>query len=269
MRGRLWDAALVGDFQLSYGSGTSRLWTQGVIEVPAVQRSGERERRKILRRWLQVSDTEPGDWLFVRQIAPGLLAQGLAGADDEVQSRLRAASPLLALEDLAPVTPADLARLLAPRAVRLIECWQAPLVAAWRRRLRGLAGEPEAASAVASVATVLHQWLRALEKARRLDLATSALVVTAELLELVPPGRLRERFAAQRTPRDQGRDAAVLLYGLGERLAELRDALGQVRYGDDQHAEAQLYLADYAAHHPPDVTASLAAARRTAAGVIG
>ena len=69
--------------------------------------------------------------------------------------------------------------------------------------------------------------------------------------------------------RDEGRDAGVRLYGLGEALAQHRDAMAQVRYGDERHAEAQLSLAEYAAHLTPEILAALSAARRTAGGVIG
>ncbi|MCB9548356.1 MAG: hypothetical protein H6706_21315 [Myxococcales bacterium] len=269
VRGCLWDAALVGDFQLAWSAGTTRLWAHGVVELPALQRSGERERRRIVRRWLQVADTEVGDWLFLLQVAPGLVNQGLGGAEEEVLGRLYRASPLLALSDLAPSTAGELGRLLEPRAVRVVECWQGPLASAWRRRLQGILGEAAPARAVASVATVLGLWLRALDAGQRLDLATALLQITAELLALVPPGRLRDRFQARQVPRDEGRDAGVRLYGLGEALAQHRDAMAQVRYGDERHAEAQLYLAEYAAHLTPEILAALSAARRTAGGVIG
>jgi len=201
-------------------------------------------------------------------VGRALPALSLGDLVEPVESRLAEVSPLVALFELRAGRTRLLNGLLSGPAVRMVECLQHELAASWIRQLPRLMDGPERALALSTAGATLASWLDLLETHRRLDLATAVFIALAQLPTLLPAGRVRTLFQGDRAARDLARTRVNRLYSLGDRLVELRRWLGEVRYGDDRHAEAQLALADYDTHFAPQA-AALVQAHRQLEGVIG
>jgi hypothetical protein len=169
-----------------------------------------------------------------------------------LRAALGRASPLCAL--LSPEgtdrNDVEVDALLAPGAVRVLECLLDVVAAAWARAPRlvwnasdldGLAQRSRATCALA------RRYLRALDDARRLDLVgpVAALVgATATAWPSDARARLLEKPGVQAMAERERAIAALReIADVGAYLDALRVRMSDERYGDDRFDEAQLVLA--------------------------
>lgn len=272
MRGRIWDQALKGGFQLRFGRATTRLWSRWT-EVPLRNTSNARARRRALRNWLP-TDADCGDWIVFARVYQHRHRVGWTSeSTDLLGTRCLQISPLASLAAL--VRPpgrheldAHLGKLLLPHAVRIIECCDRWLVERLVNALGGLSApqrvEPDA---IDGGAHTLMAWYDLLDRHGRLDLAAGPMRATAQWLAGLDLDRLRQQVTAS-TRRVPLRAALAHLIEATLRPVALHEAMRACRYGDPRYAEAQIFLADFEAHLAA-ATPTLTHLARRLRGVIG
>lgn len=261
--GRLWDAPLNDGFSLRFTALSVQFWlgaARGFAQLTGSQGTG-RYRRKMLSEILpaEAPPGDTGDWIVFALAAQSLPKFQLSQDPAEVLGkRLRASSPLLALLELwTDVNEADtLARLrllVAPSGARIVECLDERLSIAWGTQLRRAYELPQTAALVSAQVSVsvgvLAVYLRALEEAKRLDLAGPLLrtISYATTRLFADPRAIWERLLrlpgiATLRQRDELVRPFVRLSELGLRLARLRSELAASGYGEPRYPEAQRYL---------------------------
>jgi hypothetical protein len=293
--GRIFDAALNEGFDFSFTEASESLFVGASrVLLPLSRQSrrnmmqggDERHGRRVVRDVVVRAGTRPGDWIFLALAEAGLTRFGLGpAAHDALRSRLRQASPLAALLELdAGGEVAAVAErfelLLAPDAVRLVECLDDALFERWRSALQqriqpaGDAASYQRRWSEAHLA--LSTWILLVDQERRLDLLRPVLDLLAWLVREGlrfsgedPRAGLRRRANARTIEEgDRALEAIASVTELVASLAELRSRLGEERYGDPRYEEGQLFLADFDARLQPTVD-DAAQLTRTLRGAIG
>lgn len=249
VRGCLWDRPLKTGFQLRFGVATTHLWSRWA-QTPLLNTS-RKVRRRRLRNWLPIYDCDTGDWIVFARLRSHLNRIGwTAVASEALDRRCLKLSPLAALAALrVEVDDAAhfLAQLVAPHAVRVVECVDAWLIRQWRQRLSVLThGNIEPVEIDAATA-VIDGWYTVLDAAGRCDLARALMQVTHEWIVRTDAHEVRTRVG-RRPDRIVVRAALARLADAAARPVAIRGALMNQRYGDARYAEAQLFLADYDAY---------------------
>lgn len=270
IRGRIWTAALKGGFALRYGQATTRLWTRWSRRALAT--ASVKVRRRYLRAWLPGRDADTGDWIVFALVHAHLPAVGWpAEYATLLARRCRQISPLACLSALRTAEiddlQAHLAQLLAPHAVRIVECIDTWLIERWLSALKALVRPTVEAHQIEAAAQVVTAWYAALDAHGRLDLARASLRATVAWLAEVDPGAVRASLS-RRADRQAVRGALATLADALARPDALRLALAEERYGDARYPEAQLFLADHAEHFV-GAAAALDHLARVMRGVIG
>lgn len=269
VRGRVWDAARTAGFRLRFTAATFELWVQTTQRLAEIARPTEvvegegssRRARRQIRRIVKIADTDTGDWL-VYALAYRNLARTAIPPEirEDLGRRLCLGSPLATLFALAEFSGetdagagASLDALLTGPSVVLLECLEDVLVEQWADQvaacMRGSPGEQRAERLLAA-AGVLEQYVARIELHGRLDLARALCRALARLLAGAwadEPAEVARRLVAdagliQRSQQDALRRALARIVGLGERLAELREAMACERFGDPRYEESQLFL---------------------------
>ncbi|MFO0608003.1 MAG: hypothetical protein U0324_32870 [Polyangiales bacterium] len=264
--GRAWDARLGEGFVPRFTVASRDLWLRGAKHLPALASlepsSAGRSRERLVQQTVAVAGTASGDWIFYAMVL-GSIRGFLLPADDEraVVRRLCLGSPLATLLDAEPEAPdgevrARLAPLASPEHARAVECVESRLAAAWLARARAH-GHWRIAHAQllwrwTALGNCLHAWLDVIDAARRADLARPLLTFSAGLAtEVFAAGAEAARAAVGSAPGARSVDdrerllaAVARVAGVGVRLLRLRDRLALERYGDERHAEGQLFVGD-------------------------
>jgi hypothetical protein len=266
VEGRAWDARLGAGFTPRFTVASRDLWLRGAQHLPAVASldpsAAAKSRERLVQQTVSITATASGDWVFYA-LALGSLRGFLLPADDErnVARRLCLGSPLATLLDAEPEAPAGelrarLAPLAAPPNARIVECVESRLAAAWLARARAHGawrlGHGELLRRYDALGRCLHAWLDTLDAARRMDLARPLLAFAAALpREVFPAGAEAARAAVAGVPSVRSVDdrerllaAVARVADVGTRLLRLRDRLAMERYGDERHAEGQLYVGE-------------------------
>jgi hypothetical protein len=258
--GRVWDRALNDGFELRFAGAGWRFWRESLRQLGRLSPTsteGTRGRRKLIRDLIPVEASASGDWIVLALVDAQPLPVARPAAE-EVARRLHSASPLAALLALDGGAADDgeararFAPLCAPGAVRIVECvedalaaaWSAELTAAWQ--LVGNSDAPLLRARWDALARALTAWLAVLDGAGRLDLARP-LARTARAVARLLPWSARDdlgRTDGLRTvdDRDQLIASVARVAAIGPRLLTRRDELAGERYGDPRFEEAQLYV---------------------------
>ncbi len=261
-RGRLWDAHLNVDVDPSFSPmAFSLVWNLATTVLPLALGRGEksslaelsRDERTTLKRALTLPARTAFDHVWCALALENCAALRLPDAVDvAVRRNLSASSPLCAL--LAPDDPdradVDVAALLAPSVVRLLEVTDSAIAAAFVRSLKQIwtrsLDAVEFAARCQAFTRLLLALVGAFDAHQRLDL----LGPVARLLAAVPvvlPHDARARLLQRpgvTTMADRDRVVAALqgLCDVALVLDQLRGRLQGERYGDDRYDEAQLAL---------------------------
>ena len=264
VRGCIWDAALKGAFHLRFSRATTTLWLRW--DPAGMQSSSEKVRRRHLRRWIPEDDIDTGDWIVLARLVDHL--RGFGWPIEVVQTmiawcdRLSPLAALAALDGSRSFEP-----LLSPVGVRVIECVDDWISARWRSALDQSQRGAHDLVAIQRMTHAMTRWIDTLDTFERLDLARALLRTFGEWVAQLDAGAMRDRV--NRHPdRQLLRASTAQLIDVGQRLADLRRALGDQRFGDPRYAEAQLFLADYDAHFAPHAGTCAQIGRRLR-GVIG
>jgi hypothetical protein len=246
VRGSLATPALNAGFDLAFTAATMRAWQ---LLVPLAPDASAR-----LVRLAATAATRPGDWIILALIAHNRRRLGPSG--DGLLPALLRLSPLAILLEAAPGPEprTQIARLLAPGAVRVLECLGKRLAARWLEEIRAALALHQAAALgqrLDEIAAVLSAYLGALDQAERLDLADPVLRVLERLVleDLADGGEeVRRRLGAQvggpvRSVIDPIAAALARVLEVGQTAVRRRAELVAARYGDPRYEEAQLYLA--------------------------
>jgi hypothetical protein len=269
--GSVFEPELGSGFDLRFTESTARFAEQAARQLPLLsavegpaRKAGTGKRQ--LRDMLIVTGNAPGDWLFFALVEENLPRLALSQeALTAIVPRIRQCSPLAFLLGLGGSgqltdTHDRLRRLLAPSAVRLVECLDELFAQRWRAALALERGLAEAAVVShdafvrrwTNVSQVLHAWLAVLDEHRRLDLARAqmgALADWAVALAHRPDLRLSVRsWSLSRSVRDleQAAEALASAVSLVDALDGRADEMRAQRYGDERYEEAQLFLQDHA-----------------------
>lgn len=270
-QGRAWDAALGAGFTPRYTAASLSLWLESARELPEfVAQPGraaptslddaERKVKKSLRTMIETEGTDTGDWvlyhLALRNLPtwrlPPLIAVHLA-------RRLRAGSPyatLHATDDDRGVAdlPAFFDALVAPRAVRIVECCEDRLTRTWTTQVGSLWRSRADAGVLtaqwSALGRTMQSWAAALDGRGRLDLAGSILRTLQWSVATVFSGggeavrqSLGEVLGLRTVQTREGLlRAAGSVVEVGVWLLRRRDELAAERYGDARYEEAQRYL---------------------------
>ena len=269
--GRLWDAAMNEHFDLRFTRATRSFWLAVARDLvplshrkrrPATpdQASVTRADRQLVKAAAPEGFDGVGDLVFfalAHERAPAL--QLPSSLEALFRHELRRTVPLALLfgPDDADVgheaARASLAQLMAPGPLRVIECIDDALVDAWLARFRSvLLHSDDRASFLAGMrafGSTLSTWLWLLDGAGRTDLARAV----ARFLALLPvravPANLDLRNHALRLPgtssmadRDEALRAALEVVDLRLVLDDVRQRLGNERYGDERYEEAQIFV---------------------------
>jgi len=273
--GRIWDRELLEEFSLRFSPASYTLWIELTQRLGVLARSSQvddgvgssRSARRQIRKVVKIADTGTGDWIFyalaVRHLERAAMPEEIRG---DLRRRLAMGSPLATLLSLEEHTgegellvEEQLADLLCPENVRLLECADHLFVDAWVARIRAIPAEPTVPARIVRVqgiVQVLSKLLGALDRAHRLDLASPLIDLLLQLTEvdgervglwaeepaklLASLGRVGE-FASL-GQRDALHRAYAELVELGARLWELRDRLADEGYGDCRYEESQLLI---------------------------
>lgn len=258
--GRLWDEPANDGFRLRFTAASKDLWL-GISQSVRRNRTVDR-----IRPTVEATDT--GDWMFYALASTNLGRLGTAPRPDApMRRRLRSGSPLAALITATPQTPHagavqnHLARLLSSRSVRILECFDQPLLAAWSTaasRALDIDDIDRFTARFTEIGTILDAHLAALDAARRLDLARSLLLFAVRFATEIAtdPVTLRTRITDGLRPRTMRERTAAFsalarVAAVGARLAQHREQLAGARYGDDRWEEGQLYLREFDAIAAP------------------
>lgn len=267
VRARAWDPA-EGGFVPRYTEASRTLWLEGAALLPPLvglaRTDPGRGARKATRRVVPEQATEVGDWVFFHLAHRALGTFRLA--DDDLRGlreRLASQSPVALL--LAPGgerTRRELRDALGPLTdpsnVRVLECIEDRLVAAWSATTRSLwsdrAGAPLAVRVErwAGFGRMLDAYLDAVDAAGRLDLARPVTKFAGELMaglfaspaETVRAELSQSPGVASIAQRDQLLAAVGSVAGVGQRVFALRERMAGEGYGDARYAEAQVFLGD-------------------------
>jgi len=271
--GRIWDRELLEDFALRFSPASYTLWIELTQRLGALARSSQvddgvgssRSARRQIRKVVKIADTGTGDWIFyalaVRHLERAAMPEEIRG---DLRRRLAMGSPLatlLALEEHTGegelLIEEQLAELLCPENVRLLECADHLFVDAWVARIRAIPAEPTVPARIVRVqgiVRVFSKFLGALDGAHRLDLAGPIIDLLLRLtgadelgLWAQEPAKLvaslgRAGEFASLGQREALRRAYAELVELGARLWELRDRLADEGYGDLRYEESQLLV---------------------------
>lgn len=267
--GRAWDGDLADGFAPRFTDASRRLWLEAAAHLPELaarpsgataDADGERRHRRTLRDMVAVKDTDTGDWIFFALAAQSLPSFRLAPQDAQsLVRKLRQGSPLAMLlgldgEGTEPELAAQLAPLFAPPTVRILECVEDRLVAAWLSEADtawATRNDPAAKTARWTVlGRVLHAYVDAADAARRLDLTRPVMRLARGLVAATfKAGGDATRAAVSGLPgvrtvreRDDLLGAIAWVTELGPRLLRLREVLAAERYGDERYAEAQVFV---------------------------
>jgi hypothetical protein len=268
--GSVFEGALQQDFDFRFTECTQRFAEQATRQLPLLSESTAGRKagtgKRQLRDMLIVTGTAPGDWLFLALVEENLPKLALPQeALAALIPRLRQGSPLaylLALGGSGQLVDNTerLRRLLAPNAVRLVECLDDLFVQRWRRVLMlepGLRSDPDASAHLEAfvrrwlnLTQVQREWLALLDTHRRLDLARPLMLVLVEWGAVLSERKeLRQsvrQWSNARSVRelDQAASAVAASVSLVDVLEAHGDEMRAQRYGDERYEEAQLYLRD-------------------------
>ncbi|MFZ6184425.1 hypothetical protein [Nannocystis pusilla] len=270
VRGRIWEAARSEGFRLRFTEATYELWVQATQRLAEIARPAEvvegegssRKARRQIRRIIKIAGTDTGDWLVyalaVRHLGRVNMPREIR---EDLGRRLCLGSPLatlFALEDWSRQVDGEessgkVELLLNGPQVVLLECLDEVLAEQWAeqigRCMRWSPGE-ERAERLLTAARVLEQFVHAIDFRARLDLARPLCRALARLCGGEwgdPPAVVSAQLVADsglmlRSQQDALRRALARIVGLGERLAELREAMTRHAFGDRRYEESQLYL---------------------------
>jgi hypothetical protein len=267
-RGTVFEPSLQQDFDFRFTECTQRFADQATRQLPLLSRETSARKagtgKRQLRDMLIATGTAPGDWLFLAIVEENLPRLALSQeALSALLPRLRQCSPLaylLALGGSGQLVDSTerLRRLLAPGAVRLVECLDDLFVSRWRRTLEqaqradsGAAAQHEAfVRRWLNLTQVQREWLSLLDEHGRLDLARPLMValvawggVLSERKELRQAVRQWSNAHAVREV-DQAASAMADSVSLVDVLEGHGEEMRAQRYGDERYEEAQLYLRD-------------------------
>ena len=218
----------------------------------ASTRAREVAERAALAHAMPSPSTAPGDDVVYALAAANVdrlelsptLVHALRGA-------LRGASPLCALlspEDTS-AGDVDVDALLSPGAVRVLECLHDVVAAAWARAPRAVWLAPDLDGLVArsrAVCAMAARYLRALDEARRLDLAGPVVALAGAAATAWPSdarARLLEKTGVvAMADRERAIAALRAVADVAADLDALRARMAAERYGDDRFEEAQLVI---------------------------
>jgi len=296
VEGRAWDAALHVDdagapFSLRFSPAPVAFLLNLCVHVLPLVVAGhgstQRHAHELATRALQTRArptpaTMRGDHAFYALAHENAGRLGLEhGVARALRAVLRRASPLSALFAPDDVTDGcdggddDVATLVGPGAVRVLELLEGPLGLAWARTPRALLGAADVDELVARADATVRRagaLVQALDVARRLDLLAPVVALVTALPEAwagdVRARLLRVPGAQTMADRDRGVDALRRLADVGGLLDDVRARLGELRYGDERFAEARLTLALLRDRFAPHRDA-LASAVRKLTGVVG
>lgn len=271
VRGRIWDAARSAGFRLRFTEATYELWVQATQRLAEISRPTEvvegegssRRARRQIRRIIKIAETDTGDWLVyalaVRHLGRMNMPREIR---EDLGRRLCLGSPLatlFALEDWShqidegeePSGRVD--RLVTGPQVVLLECLEDLLEEQWAEQIvtcMGWSPGSDRTGRLQSAARVLEQFVAALDKYRRLDLARPLCRALARLSagawadppEVVSARLVADSGLALRSQQDALRRTLARIVGLGERLTELREQMAREAFGDPRYEESQLYL---------------------------
>lgn len=262
-RGQIWSPALKGSFHLRFSRATTTLWLRW--DPAGLQSTSEKVRRRRIQRWMPDADIDTGDWIVLARLLDHRHAFNwqpeVAQTIQRWCIRLSPLAALAALDGSRSFEP-----LLSPAGVRIIECVDDWIRPRWRARLDAALKGRELVH-IQRAQHAIAQWIDVLDNGERLDLARALLIVMGTWAAAQDPVALRERTSRHPNHR-QLRRATAQVFDIGKRLSDLRQQMGNERFGDPRYAEAQLFLADYDAHFAPHAAACAQGARRMR-GVIG
>ncbi len=270
VRGRIWDPGVLDSLKLEFTQATHDLWMGLCRDLETFSRGGLevgggalRSAARVIRKVVRTRETASGDWVVYALL---LLHLPRTPISDELQREFRrricAGSPLARLLALADPearslgrTEERLAGLLAPANSPMLTCLGDRLVDTWTGVVTDLwktsdGGNFRVGCAMAD--RMLQGYLRALRSHGRLDLATPLMRLLATIVSEIMPGtpdHERGRTLALHPPasmaeRDETLRAARRLLDFTPTLADLRQQLGQQRYGDPGYEQAQVFLRD-------------------------
>lgn len=282
--GRIWDREVSMGFAPEYSRATYTFWVNAARLLPnfadllrdtgGVESEGKRKHRRAVRDMVPVEGTKSGDWLFFALVRQNL-GQFVLDPDDRavLEKRLRRASPLVSVLDLEGLDEtkgalaARFAGLFEAPQVRILECLDRTLVAAWTSRIEKLYALRTDAEQLAlrwrAHANALSAFVSAADAAGRADL----LLPVLRLFVALTQGVFREGGSAARTraatqygvrslaARDELVNAIAELLSVATQVQRLRDLLAMERYGDDRYEEAQVFLRMYADEYAPSRSA--------------
>ena len=264
VRGRIWSTALKGAFHLRFSRTTTTLWLRW--NPDGLSSQSEKVRRRRMRRWVPDDDVDTGDWIVLARLVDH--AQ-IFGWQTEVAQTIR--NWCIRLSPLAALAALDANRsfepLLSPAGVRIIECVDDWIRPRWRAALDSALCHRIDLAGIQRTGHAMTQWLSTLDDNERLDLARALMMVLGTWVAEQDATTLRDRVT-RHPDRSLLRQATASLLDIGQRLVELRQQMGDQRFGDPRYAEAQLFLADYDAHFAPHAATCAQIARRLR-GVIG
>jgi hypothetical protein len=257
--GRLEDAALnVGEGALDLRCSTAPLafvWDLCVDVLPSASSSSSSSSsssRAAIPQPAPAATT--GDHVFCALAHEHLGGLDLDGAQQESLARgLRRASALAALwrpEDAAhPLAVDDVATVVSPGLVRVLECVEPALSRTWRRAVAQTWSVEDAAAMEArwrALASSAAAFLRALDAAGRLDLCGPVVAVVSAWAQEAPsdprPRLLRVPGVATMADRDRLIAAVVAVADLAAAVEDVRGRLLACRFGDDRFDEARVAL---------------------------
>jgi hypothetical protein len=263
IEGRLWDEALNQGFVLRFTEHSYQFWLGACKQLALLNDINATKPKKTVRGvFAEDSTVEPGtgDWIFFHLVHSNLGKFGLTlELQNTITKRLRQSSPLLGLfllerDALESDILKSMKLLVQPSAIRILECMEERLIAAWEAeisRLYAVSGTAEQLAARWTIVTrVLRSYLDALNDAGRLDLSLSVLRTMLSLMKKTfsqGATAIRSRVAAQAGVKNlQQRDLVVnaiaACLSLATWVYQQRDFLAAQRYGDDRYGEAQLFV---------------------------
>ncbi len=281
--GRLWDASLNDSFDLRFTRATRSFWHATVRDLVPLAHSkragGElgREERRVVRSLAPEGSDGVGDLVFFALAHQHAASLHLGPALEEaLRHELRRAAPLALLfapDDAAfddDTVRASLRALMAPGALRVLECVDDALLEAWLSRFRQVLLHTRVRqrflAGMRAFARTLRVWLELLDAHGRLDLSRSVVRFLACLPKRAFPAGLDVRNHALRLPgtsgmadRDEALRAMLGVVDLRLFVDDARARLGRERYGDERYAEAQVVV--------PMIEAELASTRADVEGL--
>ncbi len=260
LRGRPWDESVVGRFRPRYTEATERIWRRASesLKQLAKESTGERVKRRTVRRWIAIGDTDSGDWilyfLFWRHAASRLGLEARAAQD-----RLAKGSPLVALAVLdAEALGGALGRLLEGPTVHVLERLEGPLLEAWKHRVAALHDADDARR----VGACLRLYVERLRGAGRLDLLRLPMRLMAHLAEGedIVAAALARCSGPTMEAQQAERGAWAEFYELAGELEDVVASLRRAVYGEPEYEQAQIVLDDYASSLGPALPPLMGAA---------